>query len=289
MTFVTRNITAQSPVPDRFLPPADAIRLYSGKVMHARLKPFGHRFTYTVFSILIDVDRLADANCASRIFSVNGPNLVSFQESDHIAPGDQARTLGEYIRGLLAGAGLSTHPQRIFLLTFPRLFGYVFNPISVYFVYGADNGLVALIYEVRNTFGSRHSYVCRIEPGELTAAGVRQTRMKNLHVSPFIGMDATYRFRLQPPGDEVKLRILETEKGEPLLSAAFNGIGEAFSTRSVLKRLAAMPLMTMKVTAGIHWEALKLWLKGAVFHRSPPDPSPTSYHDASSPVEKRRN
>jgi DUF1365 family protein len=255
--------------------PSDAATLYRGEVMHARLKPFGHRFSYRVFSLLIDLDRLDEAAAAARLFSVNRPGVVSFHESDHAAEA------GESARGhadrLLAEAGLERRAARVLLLCYPRVLGYVFNPISVYFAYDQAGELVAMIYGVRNTFGQRHSYVACVEPGEKSAAGVRQERSKLFHVSPFIGMDARYHFRVLPPGKAVRLRILETEGGAPVLSAAFSGSAQPLGDPALATCLLKIPFMTWKIMLGIHWEALKLWLKGARFHSSPPAPPAASF------------
>jgi len=258
-------------------PPEAAVSLFPGDVMHARLKPFGHRFVYTVFSLLIDIDRLDEANKASRIFSINRPNLTSFYESDHVEDGGE--TLRQFVDRLLAQAGQRTRASRVLLLCYPRILGYVFNPISVYFAYDAAGELTAMIYAVRNTFGERHTYVAPIRPGELGPAGVRQERTKIFHVSPFIDMGTRYHFRVLPPGRIVRLRIHETEKGEPLLAATFVGEQKTLDTTTLATCLLKIPFMTWKITAGIHWEALKLWLKGARFRRSPPPPVAASFRD----------
>jgi DUF1365 family protein len=258
-------------------PPEGAVWLFPGEVMHARLKPFGHRFVYTVFSLLLDIDRLGEANKASPIFSVNCPNLTSFCESDQVErPGETVR---QFVDRLLAQSGLRAPAARVLLLCYPRIFGYVFNPISVYFAYDAAGDLTAMIYAVRNTFGERHTYVAPIRPGEFGPAGVRQERTKIFHVSPFIEMGARYHFRVLPPGRIVRLRIHETENGEPLLAATFVGEQKVLDTKTLGACLLKIPFMTWKITAGIHWEALKLWLKGARFHKSPPPPVAASYRD----------
>ncbi len=258
-------------------PPQAAAVIYRGEVMHQRLKPFGHRFAYSVFSLLIDLDRLEEAQRMTPLLSVNKPNLVSFRDSDHgEKPGETART---YADRLLAEAGLEQPAARILLLCYPRILGYVFNPISVYFAYDEQEELVALIYGVRNTFGQRHSYVALIETGDMSDAGVRQTRRKLFHVSPFVGMDARYHFRILPPGRSVRVRIHETEDGEPLLAATFAGTSRPLDTLTLGVCLLKFPLLTWKIVAGIHWEALKLWLKGARFNTSPPAPRTASFRD----------
>lgn len=266
-------------------PPADAGTLYPGTVMHQRLKPFGHRFSYSVFSLLVDVDRLDELRRASRLLGVNGPGIASFRESDHVER--EGETLRQFVDRLLAQAGLVDPASRVLLLAYPRVFGYVFNPISVYFAYGADGDPVALIYAVRNTFAERHTYVAPVLPGEVGPAGIRQTRAKLFHVSPFIGMGARYHFRILPPGRTVRLRIHETEGGEPLLAATFSGRSKPLSDANLAALLIRFPFMTLKVIAGIHWQAMKLWLKGARFHKSPPPGALASFrdHDALEPSE----
>lgn len=266
-------------------PPIAAGTLYPGKVMHQRLRPFGHRFSYSVFSILVDVDRLDELAGMSRLLGVNRAGPVSFHERDHTE--EEGETLRQMGNRLLAQAGLPRPPARLLLLAYPRLFGYVFNPITVWFAYGEGGELLALIYSVRNTFRERHSYVAPVQDGELGPAGIRQTRAKLFHVSPFINMDARYDFRVQPPGKVVRLRIHESEEGAPLLAATFSGEARPLNDRNLLTCLARFPLMTLKVTAAIHWQALRLWLKGARFHRSPPPPPLASFADKSEVREER--
>jgi uncharacterized protein len=257
--------------------PGEAGTLYPGKVTHQRLRPFRHRFTYSVFSLLVDIDRLNELDRMSRLLVVNRPGILSFRESDHVER--EGETLREFADRLLALAGLERPAHRILLLAYPRVFGYVFNPISVYFAYGDDGSPVALIYAVRNTFGERHSYVAPVREGELGPEGIRQERAKLLHVSPFIGMNARYHFRVLPPGRALRLRIHETENGEPLLAATFYGRAERLTDATLATCLVRFPFMTLKVIAGIHWQALRLWLKGARFRSSPSPPAPASFRD----------
>lgn len=276
---------SQGALPD-FTPPADAASLYVGKVMHARLKPKAHRFTYSVFSLLIDLDRLGEADRASRLFSVGRFNLVSFRESDH-GLGD-GTTLSSQIRASLARAGVDLEGGRILLLCYPRILGYVFNPLATYWCYRADGALAAVVYEVTNTFHERHAYVAPVLDGELTPAGLRQNRDKLLYVSPFIDMAMAYAFRLRPPGESVRLRILESDAEGPILSATFSGEREPLTTKTLARLCVRFPLLTVKVMAAIHWEALRLWLKGISLADHPPAPvSPTSL-DAPGPIRHGR-
>ncbi|KQV38018.1 MULTISPECIES: DUF1365 domain-containing protein [unclassified Rhizobium] len=258
-------------------PPAAAGTLYSGKVMHQRLNPFGHRFSYSVFSLLVDIDRLDDLAELSRLLCVNRAGVLSFHERDHVEKDDE--TLRQFTDRLLARAGLDRPAARILLLAYPRMFGYAFNPISTYFAYDKDGRLLAIIYGVRNTFGERHSYVAPVLAGEQSPAGIRQTRTKIFHVSPFMDMGLRYHFRILPPGKTVRVRIHETAGTEPMLAATFNADATALNDANLARYLLRFPFMTLKVMAGIHWEALKLWLKGARFRTSPPPPETASYRD----------
>ncbi|OCW58922.1 DUF1365 domain-containing protein [Hoeflea olei] len=255
-----------------------AAALYVGDVMHQRMKPVGHRFRYRVYSLLIDLDRLEEADRLSPLFSVNRANVVAFHEADHLR-GAQAPSLRTHIDRLLEEAGLPERAARIELACYPRLFGQVFNPLSVYYAYGAAGEPLALVYEVRNTFGESHTYACRIEDKDLTPAGIRQSRSKIFYVSPFIDLAMRYNFRMNLPGEQIKWRILETDAGGPLLAATYNGARRALSTRSILACLLQFPLLTWKIVGGIHYEALILWLKGMRHVPRPAPPPRASFRD----------
>ncbi|CAN7706011.1 DUF1365 domain-containing protein [Rhizobium sp. LjRoot98] len=255
-------------------PPQAAAVLYAGKVMHQRMKPVGHRFSYGVFSLMIDLDRLDEADRLSSVFSVNRRNLLSFYEEDHT--GDSAVRLRGYVDALLAKNGLPMRPERILLVCYPRILGFVFNPLAVYYAYDSGGALSAMIYEVRNTFGERHTYVCPIGPGDVSDAGIRQQCDKLFHVSPFIPMAMRYQFRMLPPGEEIRWRILETDKDGPLLAATFSGVQVPLKTGKILRLVARIPHLTFKIVAGIHWEALKLWGKGVRYIPRPQAPELTS-------------
>jgi hypothetical protein len=238
----------------------DAAALYIGDVMHARLKPVAHRFRYRVMSLLIDLDRLDVADRQTPLFGVNRQALYSFHEADHGAR--DGSSLRQFAQRRAAEHGVDLTGGRVLLLCYPRLLGYAFNPLSVYFCYRASGNLALIIYEVRNTFGDIHAYVLPVERGDVSPAGVRQQQDKRFYVSPFIEMAMRYHFRVVPPEDSIKLRILETDSEGPLLSATFNGHRRALTTKELLRSLVLMPAVTVKVIAGIHWEALRLWLKG---------------------------
>lgn len=252
-------------------PPSEAAILYAGQVMHQRMKPVGHRFNYDVFSLLVDIDRLGEADRLSRVFSVNRRNLLSFHERDHT--GKSGLTLRDYIDRLLRDAGLKSPAARVLLVCYPRILGLVFNPLSVYYAYHENGGLSAMIYEVRNTFGERHTYVCPVGPDDVSDAGVRQQCDKIFHVSPFIPMAMRYQFRMLPPGREIRWRILETDNDGPLLAATFSGVQVPLKTGQILRLVARIPHLTFKIVVGIHWEALKLWMKGMRYISRPEAPA----------------
>ena len=249
----------------------DAAALYVGDVVHARLKPVGHRFSYRVMSLLIDLDRLEVADRQTPLFGVNRRALYSFHEADH---GDRdGSSLRLYAQRCAAEHGIDLTGGRVLLLCYPRLFGYTFNPLSVYYCYRADGQPALLIYEVRNTFGDIHAYVLPVTRGDISPAGIRQTQDKRFYVSPFVEMAMRYHFRVMLPQDRVKLRILETNSEGPLLSATFNGQRRILTTRELLRSFFSLPLVTLKIVAAIHWEALRLWLKGV---RPVPRPGKTA-------------
>ena len=173
------------------------------------------------------------------------------------------RRCARYAQRCAAARGIDLTGGRVLLLCYPRLFGYTFNPLSAYFCYRADGELALIIYEVRNTFGDIHPYVLPVQPGEISQAGVRQQQDKLFYVSPFVEMAMRYHFRVSPPGHSVKLRILETDSEGPLLSATFSGRRRSLTTAALLRSLFSLPLVSFKIVAAIHWEALRLWLKGA--------------------------
>lgn len=261
MTRQNRNTMS-----DNGEPPDGAASIYSGQVMHHRMKPAEHRFSYSVFSLLLDLDQLGKARKLSRFFSVNRFNLLSFHEKDHGKRGGS--DLRRHIDTLLGKKSVK-RPSRVLLLAYPRLLGYGFNPLSVYYAYDDNDQLTAIVYEVRNTFGGLHTYVLPIETGQMSNAGVRQSQSKEFYVSPFISMEQHYHFRMLPPGDAVRVRILETDAKGPLLSATFSGSGTPLTSRAIFRECVRVPFLSAKVILAIHWEAFKIWLKRVPFHPRP--------------------
>lgn len=238
--------------------PAAPIALYVGDVMHARLKPVGHRFAYRVYSMLVDLDRMAVGTGLEPWLAFDRFAPLSIHARDHGA-GDGS-PLRPHVDRLLGEAGIA-RPDRVLMLCYPRVFGYVFDPITVYFAYAADGDLSALLYEVRNTFGGRHTYVAPVRTGEASAAGIEQQAAKVFHVSPFMGMEETYLFRVLPPGEAVRIRILETDAEGPTLAATFAGRLRPATRANLARAFVTVPLMSFKVIAAIHFEALRLWWK----------------------------
>ncbi|MFH1806148.1 MAG: DUF1365 family protein [Pseudomonadota bacterium] len=248
-----------------------ASSLFEGTVMHHRLRPHDHKMRYKVVSFLFDLDEIDGLAARLKLFSRNGFNLFSFYDRDH-ADGD-----GENIRSRIARIlqqhGLGDCTARIELLCYPRILGFVFNPLSVYFCYQGDGRLGAILHEVSNTFGDRHSYLIPVTAETTGDNGVvRQHCTKGLYVSPFIGMTADYHFRISPPGKNVAVAIRETDGEGAFFNAAFVGDRVALNDRTLFGAFVRYPLMTLKVIAGIHWEALKLWRKGFAFHKRPEPP-----------------
>lgn len=238
--------------------------IYDGHVLHMRLIPRRHRFRYRVFSLLLDIDRLDALAAGSRLFSHNRFGIVSFHDRDH-GPRDGA-PLRPWVEAELDRHGLPK-PARIDILCFPRMWGFVFNPLSVYYCRDAGGDLQSLIYEVKNTFGGQTAYVHAADPAE--GGAIRHSQRKEMYVSPFIGMDQTYRFDVTEPGDRLALRIRQAGPEGETLIAAITGRESAFGDRALLRAVLGHPLMTLKVIAAIHWEALRLTLKGVRVARAP--------------------
>lgn len=234
--------------------------LYRGRVMHHRRLPFEHRFVYRVFSLYLDLDELPELDRRLRLFSVERRNLLAFYNRDH-GPRDGS-PLKPWVLARLAERGILPQKPRIMLLCLPRVLGYVFNPLSIYFCYD-DDRLAGVVYEVKNTFGEQTTYVLPVRRNQPPRLPVAHGCAKDFYVSPFITMDARYAFRFREPGERLAFAIRETVREGLLLVASHTGERRPLRDREILASLALDPLMTFKVIAGIHWEALRLWLKGA--------------------------
>lgn len=237
-----------------------------GHVMHRRLRPAVNAFVYPVFYVQLPVRDLAAAQCA--IFSVDRPNLLSFHSKDH-GPRDGGPLL-PWIEGLLAQHGLPNDGE-IVLQTFPRVMGYVFNPVSFWFCHDRGGRLIAVLAEVNNTFGGTHSYLLH-RHGDALRDGEMLHAEKCFHVSPFNEIEGAYRFRfLHQRAVQVARIDYDDAEGELLLTT-LSGKPTPWSAGALLKTFLRMPFLTLGVIARIHWQALKLWLKGVPFRGSKPAP-----------------
>lgn len=245
-----------------------AHRIYFTRVLHRRLVPVEYRFSYRVFSLLLDLDALPAPGL--RLFSVNRFNLLSFYERDH-GPRDGS-SLRPWIDDLLRRKGIDIEGGKVRLLCFPRVFGYGFNPLSIWYCHHRDGSLRAVLAEVNNTFGEHHFYLL-CNGGSRLSWPVTHSVEKMFHVSPLIGMEARYDFRLTEPSDRLSVLIRQFRDNELTLVAAQQGEGHTLNDRRVLTALFRIPLMTFKVMAAIHWQALKIWLRGAPFFPKPKPPA----------------
>ena len=252
----------------------DAGALYPSRVVHRRLIAPFYRFVYRVFYLLLDLDRVGELHARLRLFSHNRFNLVSFHDRDHGPESDPIAGSGlrRWAEALLAKEGIRLDGGRIRLLCLPRLFGFAFNPIALWYCEHRDGTPRAVIAEVRNTFGEKHCYLLASAGRPLAYEGPHR-KEKCFHVSPFLDLVGEYEFRFSAPADTVRLHIHETREGAPILDATLHGERRALTDRALLGQVLALPGMTLKVVAGIHWEALKIWLRGAKFHRKPEPPA----------------
>ncbi|MBV8063713.1 MAG: DUF1365 domain-containing protein [Nevskia sp.] len=243
--------------------------LYSCRVMHRRLVAPYYRFIYRVFYLLLDVDRIAEAARGTRLFSHNRFNLLAFHDRDH---GDGGGALRRWAESVLGEAGIELQGGRIRLLALPRLLGHAFNPISLWYCEHRDGGLRAVIAQVRNTFGEQHCYLLSAD-GAPMPWEARPEKDKCFHVSPFFDLEGRYRFSLSEPAARVRVAIHQTRDSQGILDATLAGERRPLRDAQILRLVALMPFMTLKVVAGIHWEALKIWLRGGRFHRKPQPPA----------------
>jgi len=239
--------------------------LYAGTVVHQRLRPKRHRLRYRLAQGLFDLDELDQVAGRLKFLSRNRFNLFAFHDRDY---GDGSETpLKVQIEGHLRGAGLEPDGGPIRLLAMPRVLGHIFNPIAIWFCHRRDESLLAIVYEVTNTLKQRHSYLIPVTGG---ADGViRQSCAKTLYVSPFMDMDMAYDFAIRPPGGKVQIVVNGKDMDGPLISASFLGERRELTDRALLRLFFTIPLVTLKTVAGIHWEALKLWVKGIRIRKAP--------------------
>jgi DUF1365 family protein len=235
--------------------------LFIGDVMHRRLRPAVNSFVYPVFYVQLPVRDLLAGACS--IFSIDRANLLSFHQKDH-GPRDGSPLL-PWIQGLLRERGLPDDGE-IILQTFPRVFGYVFNPVSIWFCHNRGGALIAVLAEVSNTFGGHHNYLLHNLDGAPLRDGQELKSGKQFHVSPFCDVTGAYRFRFHLQRGRPLVRIdYDDEVGELLLTS-ISGKPQSWSATALLGTFLRMPFLTAGVMLRIHWQALKLWLKGVPFY-----------------------
>lgn len=259
-------------LPDTAQPPGGW--LYRSRVMHLRQHPVRYRFLYRAFYLLLDIDRLAQTASQLRLFSHNRFNLLSFHDRDH-GPCD-GTPLRAWLDVLLRKEAIDLNGGRVRLLCLPRILGYAFNPISIFYCEHRDGTLRAILCEVRNTFGDRHCYLLSRNGAPMDYA-TPHYKTKIFHVSPLIGMGGEYRFRFTAPAEQfrVLIRLFQHREhhSELLMAATLDGERSSLSDGRLLAQVLRMPFMTLKIVAAIHWQALKIWLRGASYFRRPTPPT----------------
>ena len=234
--------------------------IYTGNVVHKRFKPKIHFFKYKVFSLLIDLSEIHLLDKDLKIFSYNKFNIISFYDKDH-GPRDGS-SVKNWVIDNLKKNNIDTNDIQIKLLCYPRIFGYVFNPLSVFYVYDKNLNLISILYEVKNTFGEQHTYVFK---NDINNNLVQHMCKKKFHVSPFIEMDCVYFFRLLKPGNKISVIIDQNDKEGKILYASQDGVKSEITNANLTKSYLKHPLMTFKIILAIHFEAFKLWSKGIKF------------------------
>ena len=230
--------------------------IYEGKVIHKRFKPKYHYFKYNVFSLFLDLDEINLIQKKIKIFSNNSFNILSFCDKDH-GPRDGSNLKNWVIENLKSN-NIKFENIKVKLLCYPRIFGYVFNPLSIFFVYDNHSKIIAVLYEVKNTFGEQHTYIFKVEDENI----ITNSCDKKFFVSPFIEMKSKYSFRIIKPEKKLSVSIDQSDMEGKLLYASQDGVAKEINNKNMLLSYISHPLMTFKVIAAIHFEALKLWLKG---------------------------
>jgi len=235
--------------------------IYSGFITHKRFKPKRHFFTYKTFSLLIDLDEIDNLGKKIKFFSYNKFNFLSFYDIDH-GPRDGS-SLINWVRNTLDNAKIDIGPGTIKLLCYPRFFGYVFNPLSIFYCYDKNSQLKAILYEVKNTFNEQHTYVFSVSSHSSNL--ILHRCDKKFYVSPFMEMETFYNFRLLNPGKTLNIFIRQRDNEGTLLTACQIGKRVEMSSKNLLLQFIKHPLMSFKVILAIHFEALRLWIKGVKF------------------------
>jgi uncharacterized protein len=241
--------------------------LYIGKLRHRRFSPRAHEFTYPVYMAFLDIDRLSELMRISRFASYNRWNWTSYDERDHF--GDPQIPLRKRLELDALKQGISLPDGQVFLLTHLRYLGYVFNPVSFFYCYDRSGRLAVMLGEVSNTFGETHNYWLSPENEQPNAAAKRYHTAKCMHVSPFQPMELDYDWTFTAPGEQLVAHMNTLAKGRPNFDATLQLERRPWKSRELLKALASYPLMTLRVIAAIHWQALQLWLKKVPVYTHP--------------------
>ena len=231
--------------------------IYSGFVTHQRFKPKKHFFSYKTFSLLIDLDEIKDLEKKILFFSYNKFNILSFYNIDHGSR--DGSSLVSWIKKTLKKSNISFSLGKIKLLSYPRFFGYVFNPLSIFYCYDKNRKLRAILYEVKNTFNEQHTYVFRSTPSSNL---IFHKCNKKFYVSPFIAMKTFYNFRLSKPGKKINVLIKQRDSRGLLLVAHQTGKRLDLTSKNLFLEFLLHPFMSIKVIVAIHFEAFRLWAKG---------------------------
>ena len=234
--------------------------IYSGSVIHKRFKPKEHFFKYKVFSLFLDLSELNELDDKLNFFSLNKFNLISFHEVDH--GNRDGSSLLDWVKNNLSNNNVSTVNIRVKLLCYPRILGYVFNPLSVFFVYDQNENLISILYEVKNTFGEQHTYFFKVENQNKL---IQNNCSKKFHVSPFIEMNCNYFFKILNPAQKLSVIIDQYDQKGKILFASQDGERSDLTSKNLMKSYLKHPLMTFKIISAIHFEAFKLWMKGIKF------------------------
>mgnify|MGYP001418823182 CR=1 FL=1 len=232
--------------------------IYNGIVYHTRFKPVKHHLKYKTFSLLLDLDEVEILDKKNLIFSLNKFNIFSFYNKDH---GERdGKSLKIWVLENLKKFNLDKNVNKIKLLCYPRIFGYVFNPLSIFYCY-ENNLLKAIFYEVKNTFNEQHTYIFKTNSNEK----IEQKCKKKFYVSPFMDMDTYYDFKLLYPDEKLFVSIKQFDEEGDILTAVQTGERKEFNFKQFVINFFKYPLMTVKIISAIHFEALLLWKKGAIY------------------------
>ncbi len=237
--------------------------LYTGTLRHRRFRPRAHAFSYGVFMAWLDVDRIPEVMQRSRWTGLNRFNWASYDDRDHL--GDPALSLRHRVTADAAEQSVVLTEGPIYVLTNLRYLGYCFNPISFFFCYDAQGAVQAVLAEVNSTFGEQHRYWLWARNRQPASEAFRYRCAKRMHVSPFMPMNLDYEFVLSPPGPSLvaHMATLEQNPGAPpLFDATLTLAHQPWTPRAIRIALLQHPWMTVKVIASIHWQALRLLLKG---------------------------